>query len=113
MRTARLSERGGGRARALFAALLVVVLSLHFAMRPLWVSWAVAPDFLIVGLLLAARSIPAGYAAGLGFALGLLEDSLSVSRFGAAALVLTLGGYLGARSRDFFLGDEFTAGGAF
>lgn len=114
MRSARPGEHGGGRggpARGLFATLVLVVLSAHFAMRPLWMSWAVAPDFLVVGLLLAARSIPAGYAAGLGFALGLLEDSLSVSRFGAAALVLTVVGYLGARSRDFFLGDEplFTA----
>lgn len=106
MRTARLTERGGGRARAVFVALLVASLALHFAVRPLWVSWPIAPDLLIVGLLLAARSLPAGYAAGLGFALGLLEDSVSVTRFGAVALVLTFAGYVGSRSRDFFLGEE-------
>lgn len=90
----------------LFALLLVALVSLHFALRPLWVSWPVAPDFLVCGLLLAARHLRAGPASGLGFALGLLEDSLAVARFGLGPLVFTTAAYLGARSRDIFLGEE-------
>jgi hypothetical protein len=42
----------------------------------------------------------------LGFILGLLEDAFSVLSFGANAMSLTILGILGARSRDFFLGDS-------
>ncbi len=82
------------------------LVSLHFALRPLWVSWPAAPDFLVCGLLLAARHLRAGTASALGFALGLLEDSLAVARFGVGSLVFTAVAFLGSRSRDVFLGDE-------
>lgn len=92
--------------RGLFALLWLALVSLHFALRPLWFSWPVAPDFLVCALLLAARSLRVGPAAGFGFALGLLEDSLAVSDFGVGALVGTVAGALGSWSRDVFLGDE-------
>jgi len=67
-------------------------------------AWA--PDLLSVGLLLVAREVRPGPAAGLGFGLGLLEDAFSVLSFGANAMALTILGILGARSRDLFLGDS-------
>ena len=95
-----------------FVLAVALLVSLHFALRPVWVSWTVAPDFLLCAALLAARRVRAGTAAGIGFALGLLEDALAVTRFGLAALVFTGISYLGARTRDVFLGDEplFLAG---
>lgn len=66
-----------------------------------------APDFLTVALLLAAREMRIGWAGGLGFFFGLLEDSFSVLAFGANTLALTVVGILGARTRDLFVGDSF------
>ena len=65
-----------------------------------------APDLLTVALLLAARETGMGAGAGLGFFLGLMEDSFSVLAFGANTLSLTLVGILGARTRDLFVGDS-------
>jgi rod shape-determining protein MreD len=65
-----------------------------------------APDLLTVALLLAARETGLGGGAGLGFFLGLMEDSFSVLAFGANTLSLTLVGILGARTRDLFVGDS-------
>jgi rod shape-determining protein MreD len=66
-----------------------------------------APDFMTVALLLAAREMRMGWAGGLGFFFGLLEDSFSVLAFGANTLALTVVGILGARTRDLFVGDSF------
>ena len=42
----------------------------------------------------------------LRFTLGLLEDSIAVSYFGLATLLLVILTYLGSRTRDLFLGEE-------
>jgi hypothetical protein len=43
--------------------------------------------------------------AALGLGLGVLRDALALVGFGASAVALTVTGYLGARSRDLFVGD--------
>lgn len=65
-----------------------------------------APDLLTVALLLAAREVGVGTAAGLGLLLGLLEDALSVLSFGANAVSMSVVGLLGAVTRDLFVGDS-------
>ena len=65
-----------------------------------------APDLLTVALLLAARRLRGSGAAALGLGLGVLIDALSLTGFGALALVYTIIGFLGARSRDLFEGDS-------
>lgn len=65
-----------------------------------------APDLLTVALLLGARRARSSIAALLGFALGLLNDALASVAFGAEAIVLTVLGFVGARSRDLFEGDS-------
>lgn len=82
--------------------LLVLHLFLHLGLGI--GRWA--PDLLTVALLLAARETGMGFGAGLGFFLGLMEDSFSVLAFGANTLSLTLVGILGARTRDLFVGDS-------
>ncbi len=67
---------------------------------------AVAPDLLTVALLLLAREVKVGVAAGTGFGLGLLEDALSVLSFGANAVAMSVTGALGALTRDLFVGDS-------
>jgi rod shape-determining protein MreD len=65
-----------------------------------------APDLALVGLLLMARQIRVGTAAGVGLLLGLLEDALSVLSFGANAVALTVVGLAGALTRDLWVGDS-------
>jgi rod shape-determining protein MreD len=85
-------------------ALLLPVL--HFLLHVGLGVGAWAPDLLTVGLLVTARQVRTGTAAGVGFALGLLEDALSILSFGANTMALTLVGILGARSRELFVGES-------
>ena len=84
---------------------------LHFTLHVGLGIGAWAPDLLTVGLLVTARQVRTGTAAGIGFALGLMEDALSILSFGANAMALTVVGILGARSRELFVGEslEFLA----
>ena len=86
------------------AALLLPLL--HFTLHVGLGIGAWAPDLLTVGLLVTARQVRTGTAAGIGFALGLMEDALSILSFGANAMALTVVGILGARSRELFVGES-------
>ncbi len=88
----------------IFVALLVV---LHFVLRIGLGYQQLAPDLLVVALLLAARQLSAGQAAALGFLLGLIEGSLIPFALGATALALTIVGFIGARSRELFTEDNY------
>jgi rod shape-determining protein MreD len=93
----------GGWPFWLFIGLLA---ALHFALHLSFGIEELAPDLLTIAVLLAARQVPGGAAAGVGFGLGLLEDAVSLGAFGAAAVTQTVVGYLGARSRDLFVGES-------
>jgi rod shape-determining protein MreD len=86
-----------------FIALLVI---LHFVLHLALGYGPVAPDLLTVAVLLSARRLSGAGAAVLGFGLGLIQDSLSLIAFGREALTYTLLGFIGARSRDLFVGDS-------
>lgn len=95
-----------GQARWGFRLFIVVLVVLHFVLR-LGLGFAqLAPDLLVVALLLAAREVRAGWAAGLGLLLGILDGSVVPFNLGASAVVMTLLGYLGARSRDLVATDS-------
>ena len=79
---------------------------LHFFLRLGLGLGGSAPDLLVVALLIGARDLEAGGAAGTGFFFGLLEDAFSSLAFGSNALALVLVGALGARTRDLFVGDS-------
>ena len=65
-----------------------------------------APDLLTVALLLGARELGMGRAAGLGLFFGLLQDALTVLSFGANSLAMTIVAALGTVTRDLFVGDS-------
>lgn len=88
------------------AVLVVLLILLHFAFRPVLISWTYGPDLLAGALLLGALHLRAGPAAGLGFALGLLEASMALTGMGAIPVVYTLAGYGAARSRDLLYSDS-------
>ncbi len=84
---------------------------LHFSVRPRLGAQQVAPDFLMLALLLyAIRSRP-GTAALAGFLIGLAGDAVSPSRIGAATLAHTVVGYLAAWGRAVFFPDNLFVNG--
>lgn len=85
-----------------FIFLLVV---LHFVLRIGLGLGPLSPDLLVVAVLLAAREMRAGAAAGLGLLLGILDGAVVPYAMGASAVVLTVLGYLGSRTRNFVVGD--------
>lgn len=88
---------------ALFVAALVV---LHFVLRVGVGLGFLAPDLLVIALLLASRRLRPGTAAALGFFLGLLEGAANDYILGSASLALAVLGYLGSRSREWLAGDD-------
>ncbi len=86
-----------------FVAILVL---LHFLLHLGLGLGAVAPDLLTVAVLLAARVLPGAPAALLGLLLGLLQDALALRSFGAEAVTQAVLGFVGAHSRDFFVGES-------
>ncbi|MGH7458754.1 MAG: hypothetical protein ACREKN_06720 [Longimicrobiaceae bacterium] len=88
------------------AGTAVVLVTLHFVLRVGFGLGGWAPDLLVLALLLSARELRAGSAAGAGLLLGVLEGAVVPASMGAAALALTLLGYAGARTRSFFSDDN-------
>jgi rod shape-determining protein MreD len=88
-------------------ATVVLLAFLHFFLHLGMGLGNAAPDFLTISLLLAAREVGMGTAAGIGFAFGLLLDAFSLLAFGANTVAMTLVGAAGARTRDLFVGDSF------
>ena len=89
-----------------FWVLIALLVVLHFVLRVGMGLEQLAPDLLVVALLLAAREMRAGLAAGLGLLFGLLDGSVVPFNLGATAVVLTVIGFLGARSRDLVAGES-------
>ncbi len=87
-------------------SVVVVLVLVHFLLHVGLGLGPIAPDLLTVALLIGAREVGPGAAAGTGFAFGLLEDALSVLSFGANTVAMTVVGVLGALTRDLFVGDS-------
>jgi rod shape-determining protein MreD len=89
-----------------FIAFVAILVLLHFILHVAFGLGQGAPDLLTVAALIAARRLRGGQAAAFGFVLGILDDALAITSFGASALALTVVSYLGARSRDLFEGES-------
>lgn len=93
---------GGG----LFWGFIIFLVIVHLILRVSLGLGAAAPDLLTVAVLLGARRSRPAVAASVGLLLGLIRDALAIGPFGTAALVLTVLGYLGSRTRDLFEGES-------
>jgi rod shape-determining protein MreD len=89
-----------------FWIFIIILVVLHLVAHVAIGLRGIAPDLLTVALLLGVRRLSGAGAAGLGLALGILNDALSLDAFGALALTYAIIGFLGARSRDLFEGDS-------
>ena len=93
-------RRGGA---ALVGVVLLVLL--HFLARPYLLGWWGSPDLAVAGLLVAALHLRPGWAAGVGFVLGLLEGAIALGGIGPLAMAYAVVGYGAARSWALLLAD--------
>ena len=84
---------------------ITILIAAHFYIRP-WLGSRVAPDLLMLAMMLVAIRSRPGVAAVAGFLVGLTADVLSPARFGAGALSCTIVGYLAAYGRAVFFPDN-------
>ena len=89
-----------------FGLFIVGLVVLHFVLRVGLGLGVLAPDLLVIALLLGSRRLRPGGAAGLGFVLGLLEGSANPPLLGPSSLALSVVGYLASRSREWLAGDD-------
>jgi rod shape-determining protein MreD len=75
-------------------------------------EWRTSIDFLLIALLLAAVRMRPGAAAVLGFAMGLVADSLSVGAFGAT-LAMTVVGFAASWLRAVVFAENLVLHAAF
>ena len=100
-------------ARAFKVAIAFVLLVLlHYTLRPL-LAWRAGPDFLIIALLLVAVRVRPGIAALVGLGLGLMADSLVLSAFGSSALAMCAIGFAAAWLKAVFFADNLVLNGLF
>ncbi|MFL5563143.1 MAG: hypothetical protein ACJ79K_16885 [Gemmatimonadaceae bacterium] len=89
----------------------VILVVLHYTLRPV-LEWRTSIDFLLIALLLAAVRMRPGAAAVLGFAMGLVADSLSVGAFGAT-LAMTVVGFTASWLRAVVFAENLVLHAAF
>ncbi|NIM50328.1 MAG: rod shape-determining protein MreD [Gemmatimonadales bacterium] len=94
-------------------AVLLLLLVLHFALRPFLGDFRSTPDFILLALLVFAIRARPGQAAVAGFLVGLLVDSLTPVAFGAAALAHTCVGYLAAWGKAVFFAENLLVNAGF
>ena len=92
--------------RAGFVLVLLILLVLQFYVRPRLWDARVAPDFLVIALLIIAMGSRPGMGAIAGLALGLVADSLTPARVGAGMLAHTVVGYLASWGRAVFFAEN-------
>lgn len=86
-------------------AIFVLLVVLHYSVRPLLGS-RVTMDFLVIAVLLLSVRMRPGAAAILGFFSGLVADSLTPLSFGAGALALAVLGYGASWLKAVFFADN-------
>jgi rod shape-determining protein MreD len=106
-----MSANRVSRIQLLLVMTLLVVL--QFYVRPRLWDARISPDFLLIALMLFAMRSSPGLAALAGFAVGLIADTLTPARFGAAALAHTLVGYLASWGRAVFFADNILVNAGF
>jgi rod shape-determining protein MreD len=95
---------------------LLILVVLQFALRPLPGDpriVRVAPDFLLLALLVYAIRARPGEGAIAGFLVGLVTDALSPDAFGAGALAHTVIGYFAAWGKAVFFADNLLVNAVF
>ncbi len=96
----------GSRTRYQLGTVLLILLVLDFGLRPLFGHSRIAPDFLLLALLVYSIGTRPGNAAVAGLLVGLIRDGLNPVTFGAGAFAHTAIGYMAAWSKAVFFADN-------
>ncbi|HSD33082.1 MAG TPA: rod shape-determining protein MreD [Gemmatimonadales bacterium] len=94
-----------------FWGVLALLVALQFSVRTRLGNERVAPDFLLLALLIYAIRARPGASAAAGFIVGLVSDALSPASFGAGALAHTLVGYLSSWAKAVFFAENLLVNG--
>jgi rod shape-determining protein MreD len=94
-------------------AVLLLLVVLHFTVRPWLGDQRPAPDLLLLALMVYAIRARPGAAAVAGFIVGLLSDALTPVAFGAGALSHTVVGYLAAWGKAVFFAENLAVNAGF
>lgn len=86
--------------------MMTMLVVLHFTVRSHLGDDRVAPDFLLLALLLYTIRAEPGKSAAAGFMIGLLRDALTPVSFGAGALAHTLVGFFSSWAKAVFFADH-------
>jgi rod shape-determining protein MreD len=84
----------------------VVLVLLHFALRPRLGDPRFTPDLVLIALLLVAIRTRPGAGAVAGLVVGLATDAVAPTSFGAAALAYTIAGYVGGWLTAFVVAEN-------
>ena len=93
----------GSFVRGLISFVILVVL--HYTLRPL-LGWRAPIDFMLIAVLLLSIRVRPGAAAILGFIVGLIADSLTPDSLGAGAIAMTAVAYSASWLKAVFFADN-------
>ena len=94
-----------------YLMVLGALVALHFSVRDRLGDDRVAPDFLLLALLIYTIRAKPGTSALAGFVVGLLRDALTPASFGAGALAHTIVGWLSAWGKAVFFAENVFVSG--
>jgi rod shape-determining protein MreD len=94
-----------------YLVVLAGLVALHFSVRSRLGNDRVAPDFLLLALLIYTVRAQPGTSAAAGFVVGVLRDALAPASFGAGALAHTVVGYLSAWGKAVFFAENMFVSG--
>lgn len=83
----------------------VILVGLHYTVRPL-LAWRASIDFLVIAVLLLSVRMRPGGAAALGFFTGLVADSLTPATLGAGALAMSVVAFTASWLRAVIFADN-------
>ena len=89
-----------------YPIIMTLLVLLHFTVRSHLGDDRVAPDFLLLALLIYTIRAEPGKSAAAGFVIGLLRDALSPVSFGAGALAHTLVGFFSSWAKAVFFAEH-------
>lgn len=93
----------GSIVRGLISFVILVVL--HYTLRPL-LGWRAPIDFMLIAVLLLSIRVRPGAAAIIGFFVGLVADSLTPDSLGAGAIAMTAVAYTASWLKAVFFADN-------
>jgi len=89
-----------------YPIIMTLLVVLQFTVRSHLGGDRVAPDFLLLALLIYTIRAEPGKSAAAGFLLGLLRDALTPASFGAGALAHTLVGFMSSWAKAVFFAEH-------